>query len=276
MFLALFFCQLASNTILAGRAFAEGKKVEKDIDGDGKIDQIVFFDVKGKIERLEIDSNKDGLMDRFQYYRSETLVRIERDTDLNQRIDCRDFFDKGKRTRQERISESNKVYRITLFDENEQPFLMKKDSSDNGNFDTLYYFKEGNLVSSTRDTDENGKVNVWQKYKDNKPVEQKVDNDEDGRFERIVLYDTEGLPKRSSHDIDKDGKFETFRFYQKGELVKQQKDADLDGIMDSVTSFKDTLPIDRKKDSNLDKEFDIFTTFKNGKPLTRNKDKNFD
>ena len=92
MFLALFFCQLASNTILAGRAFADGKKVEKDIDGDGKIDQIVFFDVKGKIERLEIDSNKDGFMDRFQYYRSETLVRIERDTDLNQRIDCRDFF----------------------------------------------------------------------------------------------------------------------------------------------------------------------------------------
>ena len=61
----------------------EAKQVEKDTDGDGKIDRIAFFFAKGKISRLENDSNNDGLMDRFQYYKDEILARLEGDTDFD-------------------------------------------------------------------------------------------------------------------------------------------------------------------------------------------------
>jgi len=44
-------------------AFAKTKVVEKDFDNDGKIDQIAHFDPKGKISKLEIDGNKDGIME---------------------------------------------------------------------------------------------------------------------------------------------------------------------------------------------------------------------
>ena len=106
---------------------------------NNEIDRIAFFDAKGKIARLENDSNNDGLMDRFQYYKDEILVRLERDTDFDQQIDCLDYFKDQKRIRQKKINESKKVYQITLFDEKEQPLLIKKDTSDSGSFDTIYY-----------------------------------------------------------------------------------------------------------------------------------------
>ena len=89
LLLAFIFGGIGCDTILPGAAFAkEEKRVERDVDGDGKIDQIAFFDAKGKIARLEIDSNNDGLMDGFQYYKDEKPVRLETDTDFDRRIDC--------------------------------------------------------------------------------------------------------------------------------------------------------------------------------------------
>jgi len=81
---------------------------------------------------------------------------------------------------------------LTLFNEKEQPFLMKKDTSGSGYFDSMYHFKDSALVSATRDPDENSTLNVWQTYAGNKPVEQKTDMDEDGKIEKIILYDRSG------------------------------------------------------------------------------------
>ncbi|MFP4446579.1 MAG: hypothetical protein ACLFPD_10090, partial [Desulfosudaceae bacterium] len=60
-------------------ALSRDRQVSKDLDQDGRIDQIVFFDQQGKITRLEKDSDGDGTMDQFQYYRDEHLNRVERD-----------------------------------------------------------------------------------------------------------------------------------------------------------------------------------------------------
>jgi len=90
-------------------AFAKARVVEKDFDNDGKIDQIAHFDPKGKISKLEIDGNKDGIMDRFQFYRDGKLIRVEKDTNNDQTIDSRDYFKQGKRIRAP--SENKKRYR---------------------------------------------------------------------------------------------------------------------------------------------------------------------
>ena len=41
---------------------------------------------------------------------------------------------------------------IMLFDTQERPLEIKKDTSSDGRFDTLYYFHEGALARSTKDT----------------------------------------------------------------------------------------------------------------------------
>jgi hypothetical protein len=65
--------------LLPEPAWAHEKIVRQDTNEDGKIDQIAFFDKRGRIIKLEIDSNADELMDRFQYYEKEQIIRVERD-----------------------------------------------------------------------------------------------------------------------------------------------------------------------------------------------------
>ena len=74
--------------VLSGIAVsAEVDAVRQDTDKDGKIDQVAFFDKEGRPVRLEIDSNGDGAMDRVQHYSDGKVVKIERDTDHDKRMD---------------------------------------------------------------------------------------------------------------------------------------------------------------------------------------------
>ena len=92
MFLALFFCQLASNTILAVRAFAEGEKVEKDDNGNNQVDTWFFYDDNGRLTSVEEDTNKDGIPDIWEKYdESEALVLREKDLDFDGTADITDY-----------------------------------------------------------------------------------------------------------------------------------------------------------------------------------------
>ena len=191
--------------------------VKRDTDKDGKIDQIVQFDKRGKIMKLEIDSNGDEIMDRFQHYECEEIIRVERDTNYDQKINAWDYFEAGKRIRHECAStETGRVDKIIVFDSEERPLKMQKDTTADGLFDSTYQFEKGKLSSCTKDTDSDGKANVWQTFKDDRPVERRTDDDGDGQVERMTFFDSEGLPKESRHDLNRDGKMEVVRFYSHG------------------------------------------------------------
>ena len=147
--------------LLPEPSLAREEIVKRDTNDDGKIDQIALFDRRGKLIRLKIDSNTDGIMDRCQYYEKGQIIRIEMDTDHDRRIDCRDYFEAGKRTRHERLSsDTSQVVQVIQFDSQERPLKIQKDTTGDGLFDSIYHFKEGMLSSSTRDTDADGKPNI--------------------------------------------------------------------------------------------------------------------
>ena len=50
---------------------------------------------------MELDSDGDGHMDRFQYYEDEQVTRVESDTNLNGRIDTWEYYQKGQIVRLE-------------------------------------------------------------------------------------------------------------------------------------------------------------------------------
>jgi len=181
-FFLLFFAGTLS-LIMPGSPLAKEDVVKKDSDKDGKIDQIAHFDKRGKIIKLEIDSNSDEIMDRFQYYEQEEVKGVERDTNYDQKIDAWDYFEAGKRTRHERAStETGQVNQIIKFDAEERPLKIQKDTTGDGLFDSIYHFKEGSISHSTKDMDGDGKVNVWQTYRDDKLLERRVDENGDGRL----------------------------------------------------------------------------------------------
>ena len=99
-----------------------------DTDNDGKIDQIVHYSRRGQVSKIEVDTNADEVMDRFQYYERDRVIRIERDTDYDRKIDCWDFFEDEKRVRQERdTAGTGKVDAVIYFDDQERPLRMKRD-----------------------------------------------------------------------------------------------------------------------------------------------------
>jgi len=246
-------------------ACARENVVRRDVDKDGKIDQIALFDRRGKLIRLEIDSNADEVMDRFQYYEKEQLIRVEMDTNHDQRIDCRDYFEAGKRTRYERLSsDTGQVIQVIQFDSQERPLNMQKDTTGDGLFDSIYHFKEGMLSSSTRDTDTDGKPNIWQTYADGCAESIEEDTRHTGRIDRIRTF-CGGLLVKVIYDADGDGFKETITLFEEGKACRQTEDCNRDGKPDVTIYFNAKEEKERvESDTNLNGRIDTWEYYKDG------------
>ena len=63
-------------------------RLEKDLNGDGKVDDILWFDAKGDKVKESVDASFDGRMDTFYYYNARgVLSRVEVDTSFDDKID---------------------------------------------------------------------------------------------------------------------------------------------------------------------------------------------
>lgn len=256
---------------------APEKRMEKDTDNNGVIDQIALYGANGTLKSLYLDENQDGKMERVQQYENELILSMERDTDVDGHMDTVDFLAQGKRVRQVRMGPSEAIFQETLFDSAENPLLIKKDTTGNGTFDTFYHFEKGVLTSSTRDSDE------------------------DNRIDTLISYTKEGVAEKSQHDANQDGEYDTFRFYEKGRVTKEERDVDGDGRIDYLRTYDaqgalhtihDEMAFSGKtdrvrlfdkgvlakmeEDTNRDGHFESLSWFKNGKITRQEKDENQD
>lgn len=94
--------------------------VERDRDGDGKIDSWEYYDSKqkllkvgfslagdgvlnawayrgsdGEISKVEVSTRRDGVVDRWEYYEKGQLARVDEDTDHDGRVDRWSTYDGG-------------------------------------------------------------------------------------------------------------------------------------------------------------------------------------
>jgi antitoxin component YwqK of YwqJK toxin-antitoxin module len=69
--------------------YEEGAPVkgEKDINGDGEPDTTLAYDLKGIIIRGESDTNGDGKIDEWVYYEAGKPVKAEKDTNKDGKPD---------------------------------------------------------------------------------------------------------------------------------------------------------------------------------------------
>ena len=76
---------------------ADGQKVKEtmDLDYDGKVDDTIYFE-KGKKVRSEKDLDGDGRVDTWNYYdANEQLVRKERDVKGTGKVDYWEYWENG-------------------------------------------------------------------------------------------------------------------------------------------------------------------------------------
>jgi antitoxin component YwqK of YwqJK toxin-antitoxin module len=261
--------------VLPLEAMAE-KQIKKDLNQDGKTDQVLTYDNRGTILKVETDEDQDSFFERIQVYEKGKILRMERDMDLDGKLDCFDHFKEEKRVRQERLDPKGKLIQRALFDKDEQIRFMEKNTTEDSKFDSLYYFENGVLVRSTKDTTADGRVNETTWFKNQVPVLQKKDRDGDGVAEDHLFFDEKGNLAKQCRDPFGKGKFGDILLFNRGTPARRIKDTNHDTKPDLVTRFENSLPAAREKDSNLDGKFDIFTRFKKGVVSFREKDNNFD
>jgi len=98
--------------------FGDGGELEQeemDLDWDGRIDQIVFYE-NGQIAKKEESTNFDGRMTVRKLYDNQGAISvIEMDTDADEALDTWEFYEAGKLVRIGR--DTNKDGREDLFTE---------------------------------------------------------------------------------------------------------------------------------------------------------------
>jgi len=159
----------------------ETKVVERPLEEEGLIEQLVDLDVDGMndirnlyreradaprlLVRKELDLNKDGKFDVISFFDEDgDLEREEMDSDYDGRFDWTDHYKGGKRV----MSEYDTDY-------DGRPNVFK------------YYIENDDgvvvLDRKERDEDGDGKIDVWERFKDGEVVRTGRDTDGDGRMD---------------------------------------------------------------------------------------------
>jgi hypothetical protein len=111
---------------------------QEDMNFDGKIDLVIYYDQTGTQKVLEeADLDRDGQFDTTWYYVNGKLVRREEDTNFDKRPDVWTYY------------EEEKVVRI------------ERDTDFNGKVDEWQYYEGGKLDRIGYDTSGNGRVDRW-------------------------------------------------------------------------------------------------------------------
>jgi hypothetical protein len=120
---------------------------EVDLNHDGKVDLVYYYDDKGVVSMDQADTDFDGKFDMTVYYANGKKVRMEFDTNFDGRPDVWKYFEDEKLVRQER------------------------DTNNDGKVDEWEYYEAGKLDRIGYDTTGNGTVNKWDRAPEGEDTE---------------------------------------------------------------------------------------------------------
>jgi len=112
---------------------------EMDINWDGKVDIVRYYDENGQISKEALDLDFDGKVDQWNYYEKGVLVRKERDLAYSGKPDLWIYYEKGHIVRKER------------------------DTNHSGKVNYWEYWENDHVDRVGEDLDGDGKVDRWTK-----------------------------------------------------------------------------------------------------------------
>lgn len=159
-------------------------KLSYDRNKNGRIDTVAFMDGT-RFVRVEIDSNEDGLVDRWEYYGADQ--KLER-VGLSRANDGRpDTW-----TYQDAKGQVSKIEISTRHD---------------GKVDRTEFYENGALVRAEEDSRGDGRVDRWESYAGGLLSTVAFDTAGHGKPDRRLLYSAEGTVERLEVDSRGDGTF---------------------------------------------------------------------
>ena len=127
----------------SGRPVERRVRKEADLNGDGRVDVVYFFDADGQVTKETLDLDYDGKVDDTLYFEKGKKVRSEKDLDGDGRVDTWSYYDG-----------------------NEKLVRKERDVKGTGKVDYWEYWENGAIDRIGEDLDGDGQVDRWTKGSD--------------------------------------------------------------------------------------------------------------
>nr|MBL0712717.1 hypothetical protein [Desulfobacterales bacterium] len=243
---------------LEPRTFFKGGKITtqtQDANKDGSADVTIFFNDKGEKHRVESDTDFSGQTDAWEYHQEQTLVRTERDSNGNGKVDLKVIYLNAARQKIIRDRDHDGRFETTQwFDRPPWSMVMELDADNNGILEGRYCYKDGVLMEKTVDENGDDQFDLKEVYNDRgKIVRSEEEPDGTGRFNLTWIYDDTESAIRAEKDRDGDGQTDIWHDYRQDRLTAVTEDTNGDGKPDLWEVYDDAEAlVKRSKDLNYD------------------------
>jgi hypothetical protein len=153
-----------------------------------------FYDRWGRIARIEHDSNGDGKADRISYHNAQrTPYRIEVDTDLDGRMDRWESYDERGTLLKFGVSRQGRGPDMwVIVDLQGRPQRREYDDDHDGKIERAEILRGVHVIRTEIDGDRDGRIDRWQSWVGSLVVSEELDTDSDGKPDRRVHFSRRG------------------------------------------------------------------------------------
>jgi hypothetical protein len=146
------------------------RQIQFDSNGDRRPDVFAYFSGQSTPDRLELDENRDGRIDRWETYnKAGGMLR---------------YSTSVKGGTPERFVEIDPATGVTT--------QVETDTDHDGRRERLEIFVKGHLIRAEIDTDADGKRDRVQTWESGRLVTEEIDRDGDGKADIRILHNKSG------------------------------------------------------------------------------------
>lgn len=154
----------------------------------------VYDKQTGRLTLLKYASGGDGSIDTYCYMDGSRVVRIEIDQDRDGRIDRWEYYTADQKLEKIGFSRANdgKVDAWSYTKPDGTIDRIESSTRHNGRVDRVEYYEGNVLVRAEEDTDGDGKTDKWETYDGTRLSMVSFDTTHSGRPDRRLMYGADG------------------------------------------------------------------------------------
>jgi hypothetical protein len=152
-----------------------------------------YYDRWGRLVRLEVDSNRDGMPDRISHHKGQKQpTRVDVDTDFDARIDRWEYYEGVKLVKVGAARRGGGPDMWQVLDDQGRVVRREYDDDHTGKVNRIEVVDGGRVTLTEVDSDRDGRIDRWQHWSQGRLTSEELDTAGDGKPDRVVLYGSDG------------------------------------------------------------------------------------
>ena len=154
----------------------------------------VYSKKTGLLQELKYDSNANGKFDTFSYMNGAVIERIEIDQNDDGKIDRWEYYGPGQKLEKAGFSRAQDGVEDAwqYFDATGAVARIEMSTLRNRRIDRIEYYEQGVLVRAEEDTDHDGRMDKWETYDGERLAMVAFDETHRGTPDRRIVYAADG------------------------------------------------------------------------------------